>query len=179
MLGLAAVGAIMLAGPDHFLIGSVAGSPASIDRPSLCLPGKQVPVMDSPHIPESAASKVRYNSSPPTSGPHFSFTTVPGIYDNPVPDGLTVHALEHGHIVIHYAPHAPADVVSRLRDLTRRFPTDVLLTPNPVVAKGIVLTAWGRIDVLDAFDEERIIAFVEGLRGRYKHGWTRDQDCPS
>jgi hypothetical protein len=40
------------------------------------------------------------------------------------------------------------------------------------------LTAWGRIDRLDRFDEARVIEFVEQLRGRYRHGWTTGSDCP-
>jgi hypothetical protein len=39
------------------------------------------------------------------------------------------------------------------------------------------LTAWGRIARLAEFDEDQIIAFVEALRGRYNHGWTRRDDC--
>jgi hypothetical protein len=60
--------------------------------------------------------------------------------------------------------------------VARRYPSDVLLAPHPGVT-GIALTAWGRIDQLASFDEDRIVTFVEALRGRFDHGWTRTDPC--
>jgi hypothetical protein len=157
------------------LIGSVAGSRAE-DRPAPCLPGQSVPIMDSSHITQAEAASVRYNSDPPTSGPHFAFVAAPGRYGSPVPDGLTVHALEHGHVAIQYEAQAPAPTVAALADIARRYPADVLLAPRPGLT-GIALTAWGRIDRLSAVDGGRVVAFVEALRGRYDHGWVRRDLC--
>ncbi|MGI8694525.1 MAG: hypothetical protein ACR2JK_16755 [Geodermatophilaceae bacterium] len=39
-----------------------------------------------------------------------------------------------------------------------------------------ILTAWGRIDTMDVFDEERIDTFVDLLRDRYDHRPTADPD---
>jgi Protein of unknown function (DUF3105) len=157
------------------LTGGVAGS-RDADREAPCLPGQAVPLMASPHIAEAAAD-VDYNSNPPTSGPHFGFTVAPGIYDAPIPDGLTVHALEHGHIAIQYVPDTPAETVADLRDVARRHLNDVVLAPYPRLSDGIALTAWGRIDVLDSVDQHRITEFVDELQGRYVHGWTRPDPC--
>ena len=148
-----------------------------VSRSAPCLPGVEVPIQDSPHIAASDATAVQYNSVPPTSGPHYSFRTAPGIYDSPVPDGLTVHAMEHGHVVIHYAPRIRPEWLAALRKLAKRHAGDVILTPNPAVS-GIALTAWGRLDQMAAYDEARASAFIRQLRGRYDHGWTRSSDCP-
>jgi uncharacterized protein DUF3105 len=157
------------------VVGSVAGSHAA-DRGAPCLPGQPVPIMDSPHIAQARAASVHYSSDPPTSGPHFAFVAAPGSYSSPVPDGLTVHALEHGHVAVQYDPHTPAPTVAALRDIARRYPADVLLAPRPGLT-GIVLTAWGRIDRLQSLDEHRIETFIDQLRGRYDHGWAGTDPC--
>jgi hypothetical protein len=133
--------------------------------------------MDSPHISPAEADAVVYQTLPPTSGPHFTFTIAPGVYETPIPDGLAVHALEHGHIVIRYAPATADGDVAELGRLAKRYGADVVLAPYPRLGHGIALTAWGRIDRLDRYDEHRIAAFVEQLRGRYHHGWTVDDTC--
>jgi hypothetical protein len=159
------------------LAGGVAGSGAVTGRDAPCLPGRAVPVLPSPHVSREDAGHARYNSVPPTSGPHFPFAPAPGVYTDPLPDGLAVHALEHGHVNLNYAPGTPDATVRQLTRLARRYPTDVLLAPYPKLDKGIALTAWGRIDGMDGFDEERAVRFIEQLRGRYDHGWVRPDPC--
>lgn len=158
------------------IAGGVVGSTAP-SRDAPCLPGRSVPILPSPHVSREQAAHAHYNSVPPTSGPHFPFAPAPGIYTEPLPDGLTVHALEHGHINIQYAAGTPAVTVRQLTEFARRYPTDVLLAPYPRLDHGIALTAWGRIDLLDGFDAQRIERFVVALRGRYDHGWTRTDPC--
>jgi hypothetical protein len=173
---VAAVVTGLVLGPYRtLLVGSVAGSRAE-DRPAPCLPGRAVDTMDSPHITQAQAASVRYNSDPPTSGPHFAFVAAPGRYGSPVQDGLTVHALEHGHVAIQYDPRTPTSAVGALTDIARRYPADVLLAPRPGLT-GIALTAWGRVDLLPSVDEHRIVAFIDALRGRYDHGWARTDPC--
>lgn len=160
----------------RLLSASVAGSVAP-DRVSSCLPGTAVPLLPSPHVSQAAIASAHYNSTPPTSGPHFSFVIAPGRYDSPIPDGLALHAMEHGHIVVHYAAGISPDDLEALRSLAKRFPRDIILAPYPRLTTPIVLTAWGRIDRLTSFDASRITTFVRRLRGRYDHGWTRPDDC--
>jgi hypothetical protein len=174
----AVVLALLATGPYQFVFGSVVGSPAA-RRDSPCLPGRAVEILDSPHISPAQASSVRYDSLPPTSGPHYAFTIATGVYTDPVPDGLTVHALEHGHVAIQYAPGTARDEISALTRLAKRYGADVVLAPYPKLNAGIALTAWGRLDLLDHYDQRRIGSFVERLRGRYVHGWARPDDCPA
>jgi hypothetical protein len=174
--GLAAVLSSVAVNNWPAIAGAVVGSTAE-SREAHCLPGGSVPILPSPHVSREQADHARYNSVPPTSGPHFPFAPAPGIYTDPMPDGLTVHALEHGHVNIQYAPGTPAATIQQLTELARRYPTDVLLAPYLKLDRGIALTAWGRIDLLDGFDEQRIVRFVVELRGRYDHGWTRPDPC--
>jgi hypothetical protein len=170
--------ALLATGPYQFVFGSVAGSTAA-RRDSPCLPGRAIEILDSPHISPAQAPSVRYDSLPPTSGPHYAFTIATGIYTRPIPDGLTVHALEHGHVAIQYAPGTAQDEINALTRIARRYGADVLLAPYPKLKAGIALTAWGRLDLLDHDDQRRIESFVERLRGRYVHGWARPDDCPA
>jgi hypothetical protein len=61
----------------------------------------------------------RYNSNPPTSGPHDPIQAEDGIY----PPGQTprkeawVHTLEHGRIILQYRPGLPAARVQQLEAL--------------------------------------------------------------
>jgi hypothetical protein len=171
-------GVALLAGPYQSLLGTATGSTAQPARLAPCLPGTAVDIMDSPHIAQSAADTVTYHTTPATSGPHFAFTAATGVYQRPVLQGLTVHALEHGHVAIQYAPGTDQRQVEQLARLARRYPADVILAPNPAIENGIALTAWGQLDHLESYDETRITRFVEALRGRYQHGWISDQDCP-
>jgi hypothetical protein len=158
------------------LVAGVRGSDAS-SRVAPCLPGVSVPVLPSPHVSAREAATVEYNSLPPTSGPHASFSLTPGRYDEPVPDHLTVHALEHGHVAVQYAPGIGADTVRRLVALALRHSSDVVLAPYPQLSRGIALTAWGRLDLLDSYDETRVTRFIEQLHGRYDHGWQQTDPC--
>ncbi|WP_052593946.1 DUF3105 domain-containing protein [Luteipulveratus mongoliensis] len=162
----------------QYVFGLVAGSTAE-QRIDSCLPGQAVVVIDSPHISQNEVSGVSYSSTPATSGPHYPYTVAPGYYDKPVAPGLYVHAMEHGHVVIHYASDTPRETVRALTDFTRRHIDDVVLTPNPRLSHGLALTAWGRLERLDGYDEPAIGAFVDRLKGRFDHGWTSKASCPS
>jgi hypothetical protein len=167
----------LVAGRYQLLSGTVTGSAADHLRVAPCLPGEAVEIMHSPHIAPTEWHRVRYNSQPPTSGPHFSFTVATGVYAAPVPAGLSVHAMEHGHILIQYAPDSPDREVATLTTVARRYGARTILAPQPELAHGIALTAWGRLELLDTVDERRIAEFVDRLAGRYDHGWTGDDPC--
>jgi Protein of unknown function (DUF3105) len=182
------VGALtaLLAGLGRFPVGAVTGSAVSSGavtggavsaRYAPCLPGQEVPVLASPLIPAARLASVRYNSVPPTSGPHFAFTVATGIYSAPVSTGLTVSALERGHIVVQYAPGTSRATVRRLERLAKRYGKDIVLAPYPPLRDGVAVTAWGRIDVMNRYDDRRAATFVKRLRNRYVYGWTSADDC--
>ncbi|HEY7032159.1 MAG TPA: DUF3105 domain-containing protein [Thermomicrobiales bacterium] len=156
-----------------------AGSAPPAAAAQAAMPGREVPTLPSPHIPYIGAKHTPYNTVPPTSGPHVPFTIAPGVYREEIPEELQVHALEHGHVLIQYAPNTPADDVKAIEDIARRFPRDVVIAPYAKLTGGLALTAWGRIDLLDHLDRDEIDAFVEDFAGRYHHGWrTSPNDHP-
>jgi Protein of unknown function (DUF3105) len=147
--------------------GCGSGEPLACSQ----LPGEPVRVLESPHVPYIAAEHQSYTSTPPTSGAHVPFTVAPGAYRDTIPDALQVHALEHGHVLIQYAPRGGERARERMEDFARRYPRDVVVAPNATVRRGVALTAWGRIQRVGIADDERIRRFVEALAGRYEHGW--------
>jgi hypothetical protein len=117
------------------------------------------------HIAESANEM--YNSTPPTSGPHRAGVAQWGVSTRTVPDEIAVHNLEHGGIVIAYNQIAPADL-ERLSAFVRLYPpnraghVEILVHPYEKIAPGtIVLTAWGWLDRLSAYDDKEIRAFIQ------------------
>ncbi len=58
------------------------------------------PTVKSPHV--EACSPIDYVSMPPTSGPHYARWAHFQTYDEPVPWGYLVHAMEHGAMVFAY-----------------------------------------------------------------------------
>ncbi|OGF52682.1 MAG: hypothetical protein A2Z21_03670 [Candidatus Fraserbacteria bacterium RBG_16_55_9] len=127
----------------------------------------------------------RFNSSPPTSGCHSQSKVAYGVHDEPIPAELQVHNLEHGAVIIQYRPSGIIGVgdalaqdldafVNRLRNSNLRycrliaaphaFPFSFPNRPEEETSpKVIALTAWGRIDVLDTYDEARIKKFIDAF----------------
>jgi hypothetical protein len=59
--------------------------------------------------------------------------------------------------------------VDKLTAIVGRYDRQVILAPYPGMDKRIALTAWGRIDKFDAFDEQRIVRFIAAYRGIDHH----------
>lgn len=89
------------------------------------------------------------------------------------PFELQVHALEHGHVLIAYARSADAAAVRAMEGFAVLYSHEVLVASVDGLPIAVVLTAWGRIERLAAFDETAVDRFVRAFAGRYAHGWTR------
>jgi hypothetical protein len=136
----------------------------NVDRPS-APPGQQFADQGNNHIPEGQLFGA-YNSTPPTSGPHWNPPAAWGAYDSPQPDERVVHNLEHGGIVISYNGLSASDLQS-LKDLRSRYPRDrfgsvkILIRPYDKIPSGtIALTAWRWMDSMPQYDEQRIRRFL-------------------
>jgi hypothetical protein len=129
------------------------------------LPGTFVPSLGNEHIPTAESPHVPYNSNPPTSGPHLPYIAPWGIHTRPIPRELQVHNLEDGGVVINYKPECADRVLPALQTTVKRYPDHVLLAPYPDLDACIALTAWSRIDKLEALDERRVTRFIEAYRG--------------
>ena len=133
-------------------------------------PGEQVADMGNQHIEDGEKSPVAYNSTPPTSGPHYGSLARWGIHTEPIPDELVVHNLEDGGVGIWYdCPDGCPELVSQLESVAERYHDGVLLAPYPGMDSRIALSAWNRVDYFDEFDEERLVRFIRAFRGADHH----------
>ena len=132
-------------------------------------PGERIPIQGADHIARGQVHAA-YNSDPPTSGPHYVDTLDAGFYETPQLDELLVHNLEHGHIVISYDCSRLTDCDTTKQRLRSIFNADngwkVTIVPRQNKDAAIALTAWGWLDKMDTFDEERIRKFIDAWRDK-------------
>ncbi|MBI3953805.1 MAG: DUF3105 domain-containing protein [Chloroflexi bacterium] len=122
------------------------------------------PPVPCPHLDEGARY-TRYNSDPPTSGPHWPQPADWGAYERPLPPERLIHNLEHGGIVVYYSCRDCPDLVVQLKDALKGSRHSVLV-PYYDMKHRIALTAWGYIDELDTFDRDRVLAFIRAYIDR-------------
>ncbi len=146
----------------------------SVVRPAA---GKAVPQMPRGHI--ASNEKVTYNTDPPTSGPHYSGPLRAGFYEEadlaqmpPFPEGHLVHNLEHGYVIFWYncallTEAECAELKDQIRAVMDRFDGQKLIAfPRETLEVPVVLTSWGRMEAMEAFDESAARRFVSRNRNR-------------
>lgn len=134
------------------------------------LPGEHVRSLGHAHIAETAPTP-RYNSNPPTSGPHYARVAAPGAYVEVLPDPLLVHNMEDGYVVLWYRLGDEEHNRSRIaeyEEAARGFRL-VVIAPREDMEHEYALTAWQRIDAFDEFDADRVRTFVQAFHGIDNH----------
>ncbi len=134
------------------------------------------------HIPLGTVSPVEYNSTPPTSGPHYENLAAWGIHNQPVRYEHLVHNLEDRGVVIYYqCPEGCPEMLEELRAVVEPFIDSgryLVLTPNdPSWGAGghkdmgapIALVAWRKLLLMDEVDAEIIRTFIERYEGIDHH----------
>jgi hypothetical protein len=132
------------------------------------MPGRAVPTQGNAHLVSPSDPHPPYTSDPPTSGPHLSYIAPWGIHTTPIAKELQVHNLEDGGVLVQYSCDCP-ELVTKLRSIVGRHKDHVILAPYPGLKQKIALTAWGRIDTFDDFDEARVVRFINAYRGIDHH----------
>ena len=150
------------------------------------LPGQAVEDLGRKHIGKAEWEKFKYNSNPPTSGPHDVEWIKAGIYNSPQGEGYLVHSLEHGYIIISYnCTKLISNVKSQMsndeisnskecQDLKKELSDLVeeqkiwklIVVPRPNLDVPIAITAWTRIDKMEKVDKDRIAQFISSFRDR-------------
>jgi hypothetical protein len=125
----------------------------------------------------------KYNSFPPTSGPHDAQWVIWNVYDNPVPQINLVHNLEHGGIAVQYGDKVPKATVDQIVAWYSDDPNAIVVAPRPGLGNRIALTAWtadydgdptnpdaritdseGRLAMCTTFDEDAFSNFRDDFR---------------
>jgi hypothetical protein len=130
----------------------------------------EVPIQKSPHVEE--CSVLDHISNPPTSGPHYPRWASFQSYDEPIPRGYLVHALEHGAVMLAYdCPQGCDAEVMAMQAFVDGLEPDpaciapvvnrLIIVPDPALDVPFAAAAWGHMLKAQCFDEELVAAFVE------------------
>jgi hypothetical protein len=135
-----------------------------------CLPVEHPKPLEGIHIPFGKTHKP-YNTSPPTSGPHYPQPIAPidpGFYSTAQTPEKVVHNLEHGNIVIWYNPDAPEQTKSAIRDAVNEVPGYSLATPYDNMKPGydVALTAWAQLQFCKQISKQVVDDFRTKYQGR-------------
>jgi uncharacterized protein DUF3105 len=137
------------------------------------------PPMGRQHI-EKLSPDFRYNSYPPTSGPHYppgpKAPAVWNLYDQPVDETALVHNLEHGGVVIQYGADVPDSTVQDITSWYQGLDSQNGLVVAPIwpsiqaappadASKKIYLTSWTHLMTCPTFDKGAFDNFVGDYRG--------------
>ena len=105
-----------------------------------------------------------YNSSPPTSGPHYEVPAESAFTTEELPPEQLVHNLEHGQIVIWYLPGADSETLQNIEDIVAQEPAATAAVPYTDIESpyNFVITGWTALqrceqvsqDVVDDFRRE-------------------------
>ena len=87
-------------------------------------------------------TSTRWNTVPPTSGPHYSQPAIWGSYSEPLFPAQVVHNLEHGGIFIQYGPDVPQSTIDQLQGFYDQHKNGTLLAPLPSLGSDIALGVW-------------------------------------
>lgn len=169
---------------SYFFWESFLYTPPEQDS-SPTLPGIFYPSQGNHHLQVGMAF-TRYNSNPPTSGPHWlaghpyllpsgaAIATPPqwGIYAEELPNETLVHSMEHGGVVIWYRPRGGCDASCEadLRSLVKRYLArghHLILVPSGSLDHPIAVTAWTRLETFESVDASAIARFISAHEGRY------------
>lgn len=159
---LAVIAAVAVAGIAYWIVSNTTREE----------PGISVSIQGAEHV-GTGQPHPSYNTTPPTSGWHYSGPGAPapwGIHQEPIPDEVQVHNLEHGGIMVQYKcdrqEASCQELVKQLERIVGRYRSKVILAPYPSMQSLVALTAWGQIRTLEAVDEKTILAFIEAYKNK-------------
>jgi hypothetical protein len=93
-------------------------------------------------ITDPSQTSPKWNTDPPTSGPHYSVPAVFGIYDQELELARVVHDLEHGGVYILYGKDVPDSTVEQLRSFYESHQTGTIMAPLDRLGAKYALGAW-------------------------------------
>jgi len=125
---------------------------------------------------QHTSSEVKYETNPPTYGPHADMPASDGDYvgqGTPSKETL-VHALEHGRIIIQYRPGLERRRIAQLQTLLAEKPKEgviegynaLLMENNTQMPFPVAATAWGQLIGCPTFTDKTFDA-LRAFRTQY------------
>ena len=134
------------------------------------------------HYPEQERRHVerlpegfRFNSNPPTSGPHDRTPAEWRVYARPQPELALIHNLEHGGIVVTHARDLPRATLRAIHEWRNEDPTAVIVAPSMMRNSRVVLRAWTHAARCPTFDREAFDSFRDAYRYRGPEREPKDE----
>ena len=121
--------------------------------------------LEAEHIDDGSVYE-EYNSTPPTSGPHWQTPAAAGFFAETQPLSQVVHNLEHGQIVVYYQ-----DLDDELSTQLEAYVGDsqgaILAHPAPEGVDGqMVMTAWTQLQTCDQISSAALDSFRKRFQGK-------------
>ena len=130
---------------------------AKLSKP---LMGEKMADLGGQHV-SRGASHSPYNSNPPTSGPHWVGVAGAGIKDEPVPDELVLHSMEHGAVVVWYREGLDQSEIEKITEAFNSSSGKKIMLARKDLDVPVALTSWGYLLKLETIDEAKIKEFIE------------------
>jgi Protein of unknown function (DUF3105) len=157
---------------------------------------KVYPATSQQHV-GSLTAKVKWNSDPPSNGPHYSQPALWGNYNDPVAQVQAVHNLEHGGMLIEYGSTVPRATIESISRFYDESPNGMLVFRYPKLKKKIALVAWtadedriegrsatggyhgeGRVAICNGFNEKAFDLFRDRFRAKGPERFPLDAMSP-
>jgi len=109
----------------------------------------------------------KWNTDPPTNGPHYGVAAIFGIYEDELEPARVIHNLEHGGIFILYGDKVPDSTVQQLEAFYDDHKTGTIMAPLARLGDEFALGAWvaeggdakGQLAKCETFDDGAVSSF--------------------
>ncbi len=140
---------------------------------------QSAPGVEGQHSLAADDTSDKWNTDPPTTGPHFGFnpdgslgTVIWGIYEEPIQLARLVHNTEHGGIYILYGDKVADESIEQIRGFYERRQNGTVVAPLPSLGDKIVFGVWvaepeketGYLAKCTTFDEDAAAAFFNAFQ---------------
>jgi hypothetical protein len=136
---------------------------------------QKVPALAGAHsVAQPDGTSKRWNTDPPTNGPHYGIAAIFGIYEDELQLARVVHNLEHGGIFILYGEDVPEATVAELEAFYDDHKTGTIMAPLDRLGDEFAFGAWVVDDDIDngflakckTFNEDVASSFLRALQFR-------------
>lgn len=133
------------------------------------------PALEGVHsVSDPGGTSPKWNTDPPTSGPHYAIAAIFGLYEDEIEMARLVHNLEHGGIYILYGKDVPEATVEQLRGFYEDHKTGTIMAPLDRLGDKFAVGAWvvdgdtnnGFLAKCATFDENAMGTFFRSLQFR-------------
>jgi hypothetical protein len=135
---------------------------------------KTVKATSRDHV-QSLNAKIKYLTSPPTSGKHYAAPATWGFYTSPANPIQVVHNEEHGGVILWWGSKVPSSTVDKLHSFYSSSPNAMVGTPYASLGSKVAISAWtapsggmgtGHLAVCTGFNEKAFKTFRDAFRGK-------------